>query len=213
MKRLNRVAGLVALAAGSLAASTNFSFTGTFSTDDQVQLFDLTLTSTTLVTFETWSYGGGTNSAGTVIPAGGFDPLLTLFYGDGDQLEPFTSGSCPVPQNLYLEACNDVYAQESLGAGSYILALTQYGNDSEGDLSDGFSETGNPTFTADPPCPQFCDLLSGDQLSGNWAVDILTVTSASAVPEPVSMALTWCGLAILGVMARKRSAKIRRKRT
>ncbi len=205
MKRLKIVAGLVALVAGSLAAGTDFSFTGTFSTDDQLQLFDFTLTSTTLVTFETFGYGGGTNSAGTVIPAGGFDPRLTWFQGDGTQIGQSDTGSCP-PQNLAIGACNDVYVQITLDPGSYILALTQDGNDSNGDLSDGFAEQGNPNFTADGPCPQFCDSLSGDQLTGNWAVDILTVTSATQLPEPVSLALTGCGLALLGFMVRKRKA-------
>src|SRR5690242_2640014 len=33
--------------------------------------------------FRTWSYSGGTNNAGDVIPAGGFDPILYLNNGGG----------------------------------------------------------------------------------------------------------------------------------
>ena len=44
-------------------------------------MITFTLTSQNFVTFQTWSFGGGTNAAGTVIPAGGFDPLISLFAG------------------------------------------------------------------------------------------------------------------------------------
>ena len=43
-----------ALGVSALQAQNNFSFEGTFLTDDQVQLFDFTLTSPETVTFQTW---------------------------------------------------------------------------------------------------------------------------------------------------------------
>ena len=211
MNQLRIVACLLGLAAGSLAAS-NFSFTGSFSGDDGLQLFDVTVTSTSLVTFETLSYGGGINSAGTMISAGGFDPRLTWFQGDGTEIGSNNGGVCG-PPNSFLGACNDAYVQVTLDPGSYVLALTQDGNDPNGNLSDGFGETGNPNFTANGSCTQFCDSLSGDQLSPNWAVDILSVNSAVSSPEPVSTALTGSGLVFLGLIVRRRKEKIRRKRT
>ncbi len=64
------------------ASAANFSFTGTFSQDDQLELFQFTAPSA-LVTLETWSYAGGTNANGAVIPAGGFDPHISLFDATG----------------------------------------------------------------------------------------------------------------------------------
>ena len=63
-------------------ASTSFSFTGTFVTDDQLELFEFTAPSAS-VTLETFGYGGGMNQMGTVIPAGGFAPVLSVFDATG----------------------------------------------------------------------------------------------------------------------------------
>ena len=63
-----------------------------------------------------------------------------------------------------------------LPAGSYILALTQSGNDPNGNLSDGFTEQGQGDFTANGGCQAFCDIF-GNTDNGNWAVDILNVAS------------------------------------
>jgi hypothetical protein len=212
MKTLQRMAGLLAISASSLLAGS-FSFTGTFVTDDQVELFDLTLASTSSVTFETLSYGGGTNSLGNTIDPGGFDTRLTWYQSDGTEIGSDDGGHCG-DTNSYLGACNDAFFNGTLAAGSYILALTQDGNDPNGALSDGFSEQGNPNFTATGACAQFCDSLSGDQLTGNWAVDILAVDSASAqssTPEPGTTALTGIGLYLLGLTARSRRAGAARR--
>jgi len=194
-------------AAVSMSAA-NFSFTGSFTTDDQEQIFDLSLTSATTVTFETLSYGGGTNAAGTVIPSGGFDPRLTWFQSDGTEIGSNGGPYCG-SNGSFLGACNDAYFQGTLAAGSYFLALTQDGNDPNGDLSAGFSEQGNPNFTANGLCNQFCDSLSGNELAGTWAVDILGVNSANpatVVPEPATISLTGIGLSLLSLASRKRRA-------
>jgi hypothetical protein len=186
---------LLALAAGSLSASANFSFTGSFFADDQTQVFDFTLGTTGTVTFETLSYGGGTNSANALIPPGGFDPRLTWYQSDGTQIGSDNGGHCG-STNLYLGACNDAFFQGTLNAGSYILVLTQDGNDPNGNFGDGFSQTGTPNFTAAGSCTMFCDVF-GNQLDGNWAVDILAVDSATALPEPGAVGLTGAGIALL----------------
>jgi hypothetical protein len=210
MKSFLRAVLLTALAVNVLPA-TNFSFTGTFTTDDQVQLFYVNLGTTSAVTFETLSYGGGTNSEGTVILPGGFNPRLTWFQADGTQIGADNGGHCGFT-NIYLGACNDAFFEGSLDAGSYILALTQDGNYSNGDLSAGFGQQGNPQFTASGFCTAFCDSLTGTSLTGNWAVDILNVDSASAVPdsastvpEPVSVILTGCGLSLLALARGRRT--------
>ena len=70
---------------GSQAASagsslTNFSFTGSFANDSDVQFFDLSVaTDSSAVLIDTLSLNGGTNVAGEVITGGGFNPYLSLW--------------------------------------------------------------------------------------------------------------------------------------
>ena len=82
-----------------------------------------------------------------------------------------------------------------------------------GDLSCGFSQQGNgdytPGTTGDPGCTAFCGTF-GTQENGNWAVDILNVSSASvpsSTPEPVTMLLAGCGLAVIGLAKRGRGGE------
>ena len=70
-----------------VAAAGNFSFTGTFSQDDQLQVFLFTAPSASTL-LRTWSYAGGTNAAGQVILPGGFDPILSVFDATGGLLSP-----------------------------------------------------------------------------------------------------------------------------
>jgi hypothetical protein len=203
MKTVRGVFVLLVFAAGSMFANASFSFTGNFGTDDAFQVFDFTVSTTSIITLETLSYGGGTNSANIPIPPGGFDPRLTWFQADGTQIGFDNGGHCG-STNTYLGACNDAFFQGTLAAGSYLLVLTQDGNDSLGNFSDGFSEVGNPNFTANPPCPMFCDSLSGNQLDGHWAVDILSVQAATELPEPGAVGLTAAGLSLLILALRKR---------
>jgi hypothetical protein len=39
------------------------------------------------LTLQTWGFGGGTNAAGMVIPAGGFDPFVGVFDSSGDLIQ------------------------------------------------------------------------------------------------------------------------------
>src|SRR5579863_6405708 len=140
-----------AVAVSTAQAQSNFSFEGTFLTDDQVQLFNFTLTSDATVTFQSWGYGGGTNAAGTVIPPGGFDSLFSWFAPDGSLIGVNDDGCGLAGKNH--GACLDAFATPLLPAGTYTLALTESGNDSlgtgfPGDLSLGFSEQGQGDFTA-----------------------------------------------------------------
>jgi hypothetical protein len=199
----------------STAQADSFSFAGSFLTDDQVQLFDFTLTSAATVTFQSFGYAGGTNQAGTVIPPGGFDSYFTWFDSAGNQIATDDDGldneGC-VDVGESNGACLDAFAQPLLTAGSYTLALTESGNDPNGSLSDGFSEQGQGDFTANGPCPAFCDVF-GNQDNGNWAVDILNVSSIqNSTPEPVTMLLAGCGIALIGLAKRRRPAEKRKIR-
>jgi hypothetical protein len=184
------------------AAATNISSQGTFATDDQIQLFDFTVSSTTTVTLVSLAYGGGTNSASTVIPAGGFDSFFTLFAADGSQINTNNDGGCGVV-NAGNGGCLDAYLSETLNAGSYILALTESGNDPAGNLADGFIEQGQGNFT----CAQgFCDAF-GNHQNGTWAVDIRNVQSVgtSAAPEPATFPLVCVFLSVCAAKVRPRS--------
>jgi hypothetical protein len=196
---------LAVLAVPRLAQAGDFSFTGTFATDDQVQLFDLSIASDTTVTFQSLGYGGGTNAANTVIPPGGFDSYFTWYDGSGNQIGTNDNGCGSA--NSYNDACLDAYAQVFLTHGNYVLALTESGNNPIGSLSQGFTEQGQGDFTASGSCTAFCDWL-GNTDNGNWAVDISGVDLASeapSTPEPITFALTFTGLSLL-MLTRPRRA-------
>jgi hypothetical protein len=196
---------LSAIALPHPARADSFPFTGTFTTDDQVQLFNFTLATTEEVTFQTWGYGGGTNAASDVIAPGGFESLLSWFGPDGSSIGDSSAYGCGAG-NVYQFDCLDAYADPTLGPGTYTLALTVWENSSlgdgnPGDLALGFQYAGQPNFTAAGSCTQFCD---GDenQDNGNWSVDIVGADSASmlsSTPEPVTMLLAGCGLALIGL--------------
>src|SRR5438094_440923 len=65
-----------------VSTAANFSFIGAFVQDDDRQNFTFTSPSGS-VTIRTWSYAGGTNAAGSVVAAGGFDPVLSVFDSTG----------------------------------------------------------------------------------------------------------------------------------
>ena len=75
--------------------------------------------------FRTWSYSGGTNSAGEVIPAGGFDPTLALLNSAGTEIAYKNDGT-GIDDNYDSLLSFYVGAPEipsPLAAGNYILRL------------------------------------------------------------------------------------------
>ena len=88
------------LAAGLLMSgasfANDFSFTGTFADHNEVQLFTFSVGAPSTVTLTAWSYAGGTNAAGTVIPRGGFDPILALFDSSGLRINENDDGGSNV---------------------------------------------------------------------------------------------------------------------
>ena len=202
--RLAIVLAALCVFGGAARADGSFSFTGTFSTDDQLQIFMFTLSGSSTVVMQTFSYAGGTNQAGTVIPEGGFAPFLSLFDSSGNLIDEDAAGPSapldPVTGNAF-----DSFLSDSLGPGTYELILSQAGNEpNDNFLADGYTETGNPNFTAFYGCSNgiFCDPSTLNR-TGNWAVDIDNVESASAVgaPEPAAIEELCLGLGgLLGLV-------------
>jgi hypothetical protein len=208
------------------ANALDFSFTGTFAGDDDVQLFNFTVGAPSAnVVLRTFSYAGGTPASGPVVLAGGFDPILALFDATTGSIVDFNDDGAPgtVDADPTTGRAFDTYFARSLDAGNYIVAVSQYDNfavaraslmDSSlpvGNLADGFELTGDPFFTvafSDPmsPCTQFCD-VDGHIRTSAWAFDILNVESASVVPVPAALPLLLSGVVGLGFLGFRRRVK------
>lgn len=195
------------------ASAASFSFTGTFTQDDQLEIFQFTAPSSS-VTLLTWGYAGGTNANGQVIPAGGFDPVLSLFDASGGLISssPLVAtnndGASVAIDPSTGNGFDSFLNLTTLAGSTYILVLSQSDNLANGpDYGGGFSQQGAGNFTSGEfGCGgvSFCDATPA-QRNGNWAVDILGVgeatdLSASTVPEPGSTMLLLTGIAGLGFL-------------
>jgi len=211
----------VALISTAPANATNFSFTGNFSNDAEVQFFDFSVGSTSNVTFVTYSYAGGTNSAGASIARGGFDPILAVFDGAGNLIDQNDDGAPGTVPTDISGAAFDTFLMLSLGAGNYHVAVMQYRNFAIGPtLAEGFEQS-SPTFTSDLGysslnCTQtmFCDvsnLNSAANRDSHWAFDILNVDTAVVIPNetplPAALPLFATGIGALGWGAFRRRRK------
>jgi hypothetical protein len=189
------------------------SHTGTLSSAEDTWETNVMLSVAGTLTLQTWGFGGGTNAAGTAIPAGGFDPFAGVFdssgdliQGTSDVLSNYTSFTgCPpaglvtigsVPGN-----CGDVAMSLPLAAGTYTVLLSDaeyipnaiFDSPSYGNLSEGFTDFTAGVF-------QTCaDLNDCNNDSANWALDVTTPTSVTATPEPGSLAV--CGLGLMAIVA------------
>jgi len=191
----------------------NFSFRGTFAADDDVQLFGFVANGSSIVTLRSYSYAGGTQSDGTLVARGGFDPILAIFSSTGaligTQDDDIDDGTCNGSADVATGACFDTFFSQLLAAGTYTVAIMQFDNFALGpNLADGFIHTASPTFTADYGCTNgsFCD-VTGDNRSNRWAFDILNVEGADdgrddgggEVPEPGTLALLALPVLLAGV--------------
>jgi hypothetical protein len=201
------ITGAIALsltmAAPAPARAGGVSYVGTFTVDNEVQLEFFTVTTTSDVTIETWSYSGGTNFAGQTIPAGGLDPIVTLFNSSGSLLG-FNDDI-----NTQAGQLDSLLSVQGLVPGTYTVALTQFDNYATGpNLSDGFNKGGaaNSNFTltfAPKGLTGFFWNYQGIERTGNWAMDIVTTAS---VPEPSSLLLGGIGtLAGVGLVWKRRT--------
>ncbi len=192
MKRFLKAAlAAVVLAAGSASAlAANLSFSGNLAGDNDVQLFSFTLAADSDVTLRTWSYAGGTNAAGSLIGAGGFDPIVSLFSGTGGTAVLIGANDDGVGVDVDPTtgfAFDSLLEVSSLPSGTYTVALTQFANFANGpSLDDGFDSGGNSGF---------------DGRTSAWALDILSVDTAISIPAPGTLALAVLALAAVGTRA------------
>ena len=209
---------------GGTAVAGTFSFQGTFTADDQLQVFLFSAPSASVL-LRTWSYAGGTNAASTPIHAGGFNPVLTLFDATGGLsgmsilITSNDDGAGVATDSSTGNAYDSLLSLTGLNAGhTYALILSENDNLAIGPAyGDGFSEAGNGNFTGslnncggtDPFCENGLGINGPVYRNGNWAVDITGVRDATeqgaAVPEPASVGLLAAGAAILAALKRRRA--------
>jgi hypothetical protein len=194
MTSFNVSQALTALAIGVLgitssAKAADFSFRGNFAADNTVQFFNFTVNTDSNVTLKSLSYAGGTQADGTVISAGGLDPILSVFdvstgnrIAQNDDGNSSNVGTDPVTGQTY-----DTFLQTFVNPGQYTVAVSQYDNFAGENLSDPFPNADQRNFTNQFNCSagQFCD-FTGDSRTNFWAFDILNVNLATA-PKPVAL--------------------------
>lgn len=196
------------------AGATSFLFTGTFLTDDQLQVLQFTAPSADVI-LRTWSYAGGTTSAGTgamVIQPGGFDPVLSLFDGlqSTSNLIGNNDNGVGVATDITGNAFDSLLEITTLTPGAtYFLVLSQADNFANGPTyGDGFHEQGQGNFTPGMfgcAASSFCDATPAIR-NGNYAVEVIGTGSAVDVtaPEPSTLFVITGGIAGLALLRRRR---------
>jgi hypothetical protein len=202
---------LSALTALKICAGT-ISYTGALTSPEDSFQIALTIPTSGTVILQTWGFGGGTNAAGTPIPAGGFDPLVAVFdstgllvEGTSDALTNYgTFMGCPPAGTVVIGNiagnCGDITMTLNLAAGSYTILLADavyipnaiFDN---GTLSEGFTDLTGGSF----PLQTCFDANNCNNDTANWALDV-----TAPVPEPAAVAITAMGLLLLAVRSRYR---------
>ena len=167
---------------------------------------EFTLTTASAVTIYTTSYGGGTNLNGTVTPAGGFQPNITLFNSAGfdiaNQSPSFSPIANPDPTNGWK---GDGYMQDTdVAAGTYYITLTDWQNQMS--ITSTGLNTSAAAYTqfSGPGGTSFTD-VQGNTRTGNYALDIeATPLAPTAAPEPATFALMLPALAAAALCWRRR---------
>ena len=149
---------------------------------DQVFTLEFSLSAPSTVSIQGYGYGGGTNGSGTLISAGGFDTVVSLFSGSGlsaNLIEFNDDGICPPGSfDPVTGGCLDsTLFRDLLLPGTYTITLSASFNMPIGPtLGAGFSGGGT-----------FVDVF-GDSRTSSYAFDV-SVGSLQVVSEPSTLAL------------------------
>jgi hypothetical protein len=216
----------LAFGATTVRADT-ISYTGALSSPTDTAEFVVTLTTAGAIGLQTYGFGGGTNAAGTAIPAGGTDPFLAIFSGTGSGATILTDGSMnPFGTSLDLSnyenpdfggcgpagaptiggspQCGDITMTiPSLAAGTYTVVLSdgQYIANAvfdNGTLGEGFTDLTGGVF-----CNLDINGVACPNTTGAYALDVTTPGPVSSVPEPAALFLIGTGLAGIGLRKRQ----------
>ncbi|AFY94064.1 DVUA0089 family protein [Chamaesiphon minutus] len=146
---ITTTATLVTLVAPAYGAS----LTGSLANADAIASLPFNSDGSEL-TFRSLSYNGGTNAAGTVIPAGGFSPVLTIFTASGSYFNEYTD-------------VEDLNFTATLLPGNYQAVISTFGrffdSANKTNISQGFDGSG--------------DFFGRN---ANYAVDIVAVPEPSS---------------------------------
>ena len=151
---------------GGTITTGGFSFSGMLASPNEVLMFQFRVDANSSITLRTYSYAGGTNSAGQVIPAGGFDPILALFDAAGALIGQNDDGGSNVPADPVTGSRFDTFFQPTspLVPGTYTVSVSQFSNFAIGpNLSNGFE----------------ADETSFNGRTANFAFDVLGAASAT----------------------------------
>ena len=210
MRLLPFLAVAAVLCGASTAHATSISiYSGSFASDDDRFEVSFTLASSTQVSMQTWSYGGGTDPNGDVVTRGGFATVLSLFDPLDTLLALDTGGTAPNscdPREIdaFTGFCLDAFLSPILGPGTYRLVLTEYDNIPRGPAYvDGFLQDGQGNFTGGP----FKD-PDGNQRTSSYTLSISS-SDATPVPEPATLVTLAAGLVLCGAARRRRKRPTR----
>src|SRR5581483_10972543 len=94
--------------------------TGNLSADDDQRSYFVTLASAGVLVLKTNSYAGGVSAAAGQVPAGGFDPTLSVFDSGGNLIANNKDGGCGnVAADPTTTFCWDAFLSLQLTAGTY----------------------------------------------------------------------------------------------
>jgi hypothetical protein len=159
-----------ALVASLPVRATDMSVTGNLSDDNNVQFFSFPVFTESLVTIQTVSYAGGVTASGTIIPRGGFDPILGLFNSSGARLA-VNDEYIGAPVDPVSGGAFDSQIQQTLTPGTYTVSISQFANFPGPTITTPFPSSGTSGFF---------DPITQTQRTSFFAFGILNIN----VPPP-----------------------------
>jgi hypothetical protein len=209
-------------------SSSTQSYTGTLANSDSVFQTTVKIGPGDDVVLQSFGFGGGTNAGGAAISAGGTAPEVAVFDSSGEIVtdgmgNPYGTSIALANYPTFMgcslaEAaapviggtpqCGDVtMTLDDLASGTYTIVLSDslYIANAifdDGNLSEGFTDlTGG----------QFCNLeingVACPNTSGNYALDVTTITPAVATPEPTTLLLLGSGILAICFKRRQLSSR------